>query len=229
MSNSKKNQSSGVGCVWLVLFLVGVAACVVGIIWLTGKIGLQPPESIPVPGDAAHFDPITAFDEVQKFAGEGVMLLSMDAVYVRSDGTLDLTAEAYRPTVSYEFVRKMTEPPTNAPPVGAGGSVTDEWFEPIEVELSRPGQGYTLRSGGSEVSYVNQGMERDPGTAVNRLSQETIDAPQCSLAKLWEAAIAEDAPRDAVATIRYDADGYTFNISDMSISLEFTPDCELVE
>lgn len=229
MFKSKKKQSSGVGCGWTLLFLMGVAAFVAGIIWVSTKLGPQPPESIAVPGDATHFDPITAFDEVQKFAGEGAMLLSMDATYVRSDGTLDLTAEAYRPTVTYAFVRQLAEPPTNAPPIGAGGSVNDEWFEPIEVELSRPGQGYTRRTGGGEISYVNQGMERDVETAVNRMSQEVIEAPQCSLAKLWESALAQDAPREAVAIIHYDADGYDFRISDTNISLEFTPECQLVE
>ncbi len=50
--------------------------------------------------------------------------------------------------------------------------------------------------------------------------------PDCTAQQLWETALKKDAPRDAVAYITYDADGYNFSISGV-ISLQFTIDCKL--
>ncbi len=181
----------------------------------------------PVPGDAALFDPVASYASVLEYAGTGAELVSMEAFYVRSDGTLELTASySPPPSVDYNFVRKLDKAPANAPPVGAGGSNTDPWYEPIEIRLFQPGQWRHVSSGGTSYTYVNQGMERDKDDPENGLSDPIVPAPVCSLAELWTAALAKDAPADAVAIIKYDADGYTFRISGLSVNLEFGMDCK---
>jgi hypothetical protein len=182
-----------------------------------------------IPGDASRFDPVAAFEAVQQHAWEDAELVSIDAYYIRSDGTLDLNA-SYNPFVRYDFVRKLDNPPADAPPVGAGGGAgggaSGEWYEPVRVEVSRPWHVYNTRSGSSSSTHLNFGMDRDvysPTSSANN----PISQPLCSFAELWETAIAHDAPRDAVAIIQVNAEGYTFIINEMSIVLQFSPSCEL--
>ena len=69
-------------------------------------------------------------------------------------------------------------------------------------------------------------MDRDSYEATSSVN-DPISEPLCSFAELWRTAIAQDAPRDAVAVIQVNADGYTFIISELSIVLQFSPDCVL--
>jgi len=185
-----------------------------------------------VPGDPANFDPIKNYEAVRSFAGEGAQLLSMDANLVRSDGTLELTA-SYKPspTVNYEFVRELQEPPEDAAPLGVAGSSPDgKWYEPVNVTIEQPGQSrhVTKIGGGSNVegSYSTKGMLKDIGTATGKPGT-IVPAPTCSLADLWQIAIEQGAPKEAVANIDYDGNGYEFDITGTGISLEFGSDCKL--
>jgi hypothetical protein len=182
-----------------------------------------------LPGDAARFDPIAALPDVRAYAGEGVQLTSIDATYVRSDGTLDLTISSYYPSVTYEFVRQLDAPPPDAPPIGAGGSVDGLWFEPVEIRAYQPGQWRSVtRTGGgvrTSYSYMNRGMQRETGDPTTS-PDPAISDPACSFAELWRVALQRDAPESAVAIIDYESDGYTFSISDISLHLEFTQDCK---
>lgn len=185
----------------------------------------------PVPGDASRFDPIASLPEIKAYAGENVQLISIDAYYVRSDGTMELTADySPSPNVEYKFVREVPRP-ADAPPVGAGGANTGPWYEPITIEASKPGQWFTVsRTGGGSrttYSYMNQGMEREVDSPDDGLSDQIVADPACSFAGLWQQAIKHDAPRDAVATIEYDVSGYNFNISGLSIYLTFDTNCQL--
>lgn len=183
--------------------------------------GVEMIQSRPVEGSPTSFDPIASFDSMQAFAGEGAQLVDFEAYYVRSDGTLDLTA-AYNPRVSADFVIEV-EPPADAPPVGAGGGGT--WYREIEIEAYRPGQTRRVTSSSFSYSYTNEGMTRDIDTP-RSINPTVIPSPVCPFEAMWRAAIAEGAPADAVATIEYDEDGYDFRISDAGIRLTFGPDCE---
>lgn len=215
---------------WLAIFIIvggfAILCYFVGIPFFSSGGGMA--DTRPVPGDAARFDPVTAYSQVAAYAGEGAELMAISAYYVRADGTMELTA-AYSPSprIKYEFVRELSEPPPNAPPIGAGGANTDPWYEPVEVELSKPGQWYSMSSSRGDYSYVNQGMMRDVSSAVNGLPQPAAAAPTCSFADLWQIALTKDAPAEAVAIIEYDAEGYEFSISGLSVNLEFGTDCKL--
>lgn len=177
-----------------------------------------------VPGDATHFDPIASFDALKAYAGEGALLTSFDAYYVRSDGTMDLTADYY-PHAGLEFVIPTTAP-ADAPPIGAGGSTSGKWYIPVDIDIAQPGQWWHVTSGSSEYSYMTKGMEREADDPTS--SDQTLLAdPTCPFATLWQEAIKHDAPQSAVAIIRYDADGYDFTISDVSVYLEFDANCKL--
>jgi hypothetical protein len=183
-----------------------------------------------VPGDAAHFDPVASYSSVLNYAGTGAELVSVDAYYVRSDGTVELNASySPAPYVNYNFVRKLDKAPPNAPPIGAGGANTAPWYEPVEIHLYQPGQWRQVTSGGSSYTYVNKGMERSVDDPVNGLRNPVVPPPACPYAKLWSVALTKDAPAEAVAIIRYNADGYDFSISGLSVYLKFDMACKLTE
>ncbi|MCA0452389.1 MAG: hypothetical protein LCI00_00215 [Chloroflexi bacterium] len=215
---------------WLVVLFIGItiALCMIYVVIPFLGSGGGMADTRPVPGDAARFDPVAGYAGVLDHAGTGAQLVGIDAYYVRSDGTMDLTATySPAPHAEYNFMRELSEPPPNAPPIGAGGANTDPWYEPVEIELSKPGQWWSVSSSSGDYSYVNQGMMRDVNSAVNGLSSPVIEPPACSFADLWAIALTKDAPAEAVAIIEYDVEGYDFSISGLSINLEFGMDCKL--
>lgn len=227
-------MSRGWGCV---LGLVIVLATVVPILLfvvgpMTGLFNVFGEDTREVPGDASAFDPIASFAEIEAYArGEApsIKLIDIKAMYVKSDGTLDLTAESYFPTVTYEFVIPAARP-ENAPPIGAGGS-TGDYEQLVTIKAFRPGQMRTVTtiSGGTRTDYTYQhlGLERktDDPRPVNQ--REIAVAPACSLADLWEKALHYDAPRDSVAIIDYDGE-YSFNISAVNVDLTFDQSCKRI-
>ena len=215
---------------WLVLLfaVIGIVLCLIYVLIPLFGSGGGMADTRPVPGDAARFDPVGGYSGVLEFAGSGAQLLSISAYYVRSDGTMELTASySPAPYVTYNFAREMAEPPPNAPPIGAGGANTDPWYEPIEIRLYQPGQWRRVTSSNVSYTYANQGMDRDVDSAVNGLPSPAIEPPACAFADLWAVALTKDAPAEAVAIIGYDANGYEFSISGLSINLEFGMDCKL--
>ncbi len=232
------------GCLGAVIVLVIVAATLVGI--AAGVLavaapnllntvfstitGIETVETRPVPGDVSRFDPVAALSEVAVFAGAEAQLVSMEAWYVRADGTLELTATySPSPRVAYKFVREVPRP-ADAPPPGVGGANAGPWYETITVEAFQPGQWRTVTRIGGGVSirfqYVNEGMTREVSSPA--AAQPALAAPPiCALADLWQAALRRDAPGDAVAIITYDADGYRFSITGTGVDLRFGRDCQL--
>lgn len=187
----------------------------------------------PVPGDASRFDPIAALPDVKAYAGEGAQLISIEADYIRSDGTMELTADyTPAPNVEYKFAREVPRP-ADAPPVGAGGANRGSWYEPISVKAYQPGKWWSVsRSGGgvtTSYSYMNQGMEREADSPENGLSDQFVADPTCSFVDLWQTAMKHDAPKEAVAVIEYNQDGYSFSISGLSVYLTFDTKCQLTE
>lgn len=163
-------------------------------------------------------------------AGPGARLELLRAAGVRRDGTLDLTA-AYSPAPSatYELHRDAPAPKT-APPVGAGGSTDGRWYQSLRVEASKPGRRRQVTRIGGGVAqhywYVSHGLDLDAGDVTGKPGQRPAPPPVCTFARLWNAAIAQGAPKDAVAQIRYDARGYTFNIPGI-FNRRFGADCTM--
>jgi hypothetical protein len=233
--SSKQGMSRGCGC--LMALVITLAAGLPIFFFVIGPMfglfNVFGEDTREVPGDAAAFDPIASYAEIEAYAkGEAASIefIEMDATYVKSDGTLDLTAESYFPQVTSRFAIPA-ERPEDAPPIGAGGS-TGDYEQLVTIKAFQPGQmrSVTTLSGGSRTSYTYKhlGLERDIDGPTPVAQRETMPAPSCSFAELWEAAIQRDAPRDAVAIIKYDDGEYRFSISAVSIYLEFDQSCKLI-
>lgn len=188
--------------------------------------------TVPPPGEPGRFDPVAGYAQVAAFAGADARLLSIDARFVRSDGTLDLEAD-YRPSpnVQYRFLREVPAP-ANAPPVGAGGNADGRWYEQVQVDVSRPWEFRSVRSiggsGSATYQYFNRGMQRRADPPSGRAPAATAPAPACAFSRLWAEAVAQGAPENAVARIEYDVRGYEFRIDDLRFSMRFAADCSVV-
>lgn len=237
-SRKRTGAGCGVGCAALVVTGVILLGLGIGVLsmfnpnamnsLISGFTGEKPVQTRPLQGDPTAFDPIAQFDELQDYAGADAQLVAFDAYYVRADGTMDLTAD-YNPRVEAEFLSEVPRP-DNAPPPGVAGSGTGPWSVRINVSAYRPGQARTVTQMGgvsSRYTYVNDGMTREEDEPATN-DDPALQPPRCSLRDMWRVALTKDAPADAVAIIRYDEDGYNFNISGVGIHLEFTPDCKLV-
>jgi hypothetical protein len=159
-----------------------------------------------VPGDQANFDPIANYEAVHKAAGADMALYYISVYYVRSDGTLDLTA-SYKPNVDYHFARVMDAPPTDAPPIGVQGVTTDKWYDTADIYIKKD----------------NMEIIRNHSQAI-----KTISAPTCPLRSLWSVALEKGAQKNAVATIDIRDTGYHFQISALKVDLVFGNDCHLI-
>src|SRR5689334_903508 len=86
-------------------------------------------------GDGSHFDPIATYPDIAKYAGSNLQLSSISFYYVHSDGAMDLNAN-YNPHVYYSFFQPLSAPPTDAPPIGAGGKLNEKWYQPVNVNVN---------------------------------------------------------------------------------------------
>ena len=242
----KKSSRSGLSCAVIIALIVSAIAVCAGISFFIFQqamvavqasvpdIGTAIASSIgdmtqPIPGDASHFDPVASLPAVRKYAGgRGEELVSIEAYYVRSDGTMELTADySPSPHIEYEFQRRLAEPPADAPPIGAGGANTGDWYRSVTVSLSKPGALVHTYSGNTTYTYTDQGMDRDESSPSNNPSTTSPD-PSCSFADLWAIAVKHDAPSSAVATIKYQDSEFTFTIDGLSINLHFDAHCKLL-
>lgn len=178
------------------------------------------------PGELARFDPIAQFSAMAAYAGPQARLVRMSATYVKSDGTMDFTAD-YHTRLRVDFVVNASAADVDqlgpvAP--GSGYAVGDAIDTQIIVVKPRVRH---VSSGGSSWSERHLGMERDPGMG-KTLTTTFVAAPTCSFATLWSTAIAAGAPRDVVANIDYDEDGYTFTANGHDFKREFAMDCSLI-
>jgi hypothetical protein len=223
--------AGGIGVAALGGIGVGIAAVVAPnlLTGVFGKLmGVETIQSRPVAGDPAHYDPIAGLPAMRAFAGEGAQLTQFEASFVRSDGTLDLTA-SYTPSprVTTQWLVKVP-PPSDAPPVGAGGLGT--WYRRVTIDAYRPGQGgrVTTRGPGGSFSYQyeNEGMTRRSDAPAALREVTVLEPPRCALSKLWQVARERGAPDEAVAVIEYTRDGYDFTIRDVRFSLAFDHGCQ---
>lgn len=222
-----KKAGCTAGIIGVAVVVAGIGAMMFFINQLTGSWE----ETFELSGDTTHFNPITAVNEIRSHIDPNAKLASIDINYVRADGTMDLSAK-YRPTAEYEFYRELPEPPKDAPPVGAGGTVNGKWYEQVEADVYEPGQWRHVKSVGggvsTEYSYSNKGIDLDRSSTPTATPPEFIEDPQCEIKKFWDEAIKKGAPKDAVARVSYDKQGYEFRISDADINLEFGNDCKLI-
>lgn len=215
----------------LLFVLIGIPALIFGTRLYTS---IYTEHTARIPGNAIHFDPISSYVSVHAHAGSDAKLTKIEATSVRSDGTLDLMAEYIpSPRVTYTFYRVLDQAPPDAPPIGAGGGTDGRWYEPLNVQVYKP---WDLRSvnrvdenGRSEYQYYNLGMERNTLDPVGAPPGDEILAPTCAFHELWKSALVMGAPAEAVATIVYDQDGYTFAIPGTPTKWAFDRDCRLRE
>lgn len=219
--------------------LAGLAGLVVGVCVAIspgeGPIGdlindLGGIDTTEIDGDARAYDPFAALPAVQDYAGEGAELSAIEVRFVRADGTLDLKAGyTPQPEVTYTFVDEVPRP-EDAPPPGAGGANSGPWYKTIEVRAYEPGQRRrrTTTGGGTNtsISYTNKGMERTVSGPANG-QFDVVPPPACAIEDLFAVAIANGAPADAVATVRYGTAGYEFSITGVGVNLAFGRDCAL--
>lgn len=206
-----------------IALLIVLALSVLSPIWFGGRVGdmaisLGSPErqTVAVAGDPARFDPVAAYRQISALAGPGARLESLRATGVRRDGTMDLTATYDQPPhATYELHREAPAP-VPAPPVGAGGSIDGRWFQSLRVDAYRAGQERQVTRIGDGVGltyrYINRGLDLDEGRVTGTPDKPAVPPPACGFVRLWDEAIAQGAPAEAVAQITYDADGYRFNI-----------------
>lgn len=218
---------SGCGCG--IAFVVGLCTFLYIVIFTNSCAKMMGEETYPLKSDAKRFDPFAAIPEIRERAGAGARLVEVDASFVRSDGTMDLTA-TYKPAprVTYKFEVPSDKGPENAPPIGAGRSPGDVWIVEVEVDVYEPGQrrSVTRISGGSksQYQYMNEGMDIDRSTPRMGKLKEDIGTPKVTTADLWKQGAAKGAPRDAVATITFDADGYEFRVTGIDADVELDRD-----
>ena len=177
----------------------------------------------PIPGDASKFDPIAAYPDIAKFAGDNVQVERITMKFVKSDGTLDLTSN-YGAEVDYRFLHILDNAPDNAAPLGAGGKPGGTYAERIYVDVVKPGQ-----AGSAKDQWYNFGMTHQVIPAQLLTETTRVDAPTCSAKQLWDVALKNDAPANAVATIDYDSSGYRFSIKDTSVNMQFDTACNLIK
>lgn len=234
--SKKITAQGGVGRGWIIFTVVMIVFGACGPLFFfvlapsLGWFNVFGEDTRAVPGSESAFDPIAVFGEIEAYAsGENAeaLLVSLEARYVRSDGTLDLNA-SYKPRVTWKFILPVP-PPADAPPIGAGGAVDARYFQNITVEAYTPGQMRHVEtiSGGVSTSYTYRhlGLERVEGSVTSRREQ-TNPAPQCHFSELWEYALTQEVPADAVAIITYDRNGYEFRIGDIGVRILFDMDCK---
>src|SRR5437868_5669407 len=106
MSGVKK--ASGISKTLALIVDVGVliVACVALVAVANYFTGYVVRGTRPIPGDASKFDPITAYQPITQFAGDGLKLVRIELDFVRADGTLDLTAD-YGAEARYTFAHVL--------------------------------------------------------------------------------------------------------------------------
>ncbi|TVQ90598.1 MAG: hypothetical protein EA397_12260 [Deltaproteobacteria bacterium] len=185
-------------------------------------------------GDLERFDPMARLPEMSEHAGDGAQLQLMSLKGVRPDGRIDLTDRQVDGSAQYIFVRP-SEPPRDAPPVGAGGSIDGRWQRRVLVLAERRGS-HVTRRGGPEGTH----FRRSRGLLVSPFEVEAgrVDAtqppPHCDLSAIFQEAIRQGAPgENVVARVTYSAGdegsepSYVLHIPGTEVRLVFTASCEL--
>ncbi len=195
------------------------------VLFLACGLGCTYQESVEPPEDITAFNFTRALPKVEAYAGQDASLVKIEAYYVRSDGTMDLTAD-YRPRLNYTFVRKRAEGSEDGP-IGTGQR--QRAYEVIEVEVREPGW-LNINSGGrSNSTERHKGMNRRISESGEDVWKARTPPPKCDVKEVWAKAIKKvKAPKNAVAIITYERGGYQFSIHDVDINVVFDKKCKLL-
>lgn len=243
MRRARRGGCAGCGCASIGILLgvlgggIGILVAIIAVVspnllstLMGSALGVPVPQSRPIVGDASNFEPFAAYSQALAMAGDGAQLVSIRVVQVRADGTQNLNA-TYSPPLpdtTYKFVRKVA-PPANAPPVGAGSNAGGQWYEGVSIRAYKPGtRTRTTRTGGGvSFSYelVNDGFMATIDSPTTSMSEKFVDPPTCSIVDFWQAGIDAGYPKDGVATLEYNTQGYTLSmIGSKRLSFDF--DCK---
>jgi hypothetical protein len=179
------------------------------------------------PGDLERFDPIATFGQVAAYAGSQPALVSLSALYVGSNGLLNLKA-AFAPQVRYDFIAGATAADVEDQGKQAPGfaiALGDRIRIEVEVHAS-----YHLGGtcSGRSCGGTHRGMGRRPGGRATPLNASgTVPTPTCSFAQLWKVALGHGVPANLVANIGYDSDGYDFRVLPEDYRATFDTNCAL--
>jgi hypothetical protein len=227
-------KRTGIACGCVALLVVGLVSGVVYFACSGMFAQMMGERTYDIPGDTSHFDPFASLPEVRKRIPAGSKLVSIEATFVRSDGTMDLNADYTPfPQTTYKFIHLLDKAPDNAPPIGAGRGPDDQWYEEVIVGCWRPGQTRSVSKTSGNVrtryTYKHLGMDVDIRDPQAGKPEEGIPDPKCSTQKLWEMAISKGADRNAVARIEYDKDGYEFRIDRTNVRFRCDAGCQVLK
>jgi len=197
--------------------LVVIALGSFGGLWaMYGSLLTHPTRAVP--GEPTRFDPIAAYPSALEYAGQGAQLVSVAALYVGQDGTMDLTATpSPSPTAIYTFVRESKDP-----------KATGANYETITVMVAEPYRTVSFGAGEENDTYVCRGMDRTVSHGGN-IPAIAVPAPACPIAPMFGQALQRGAAPGALANVLYGPGGYSFTITSPRLSLQFGMDCKLKE
>ena len=124
---------------------------------------------------------VDAVPRVRELASDA-LLTSVYATLVRSDGIADFSLGSGAVMMSFR------SPRASVPPAGA----------PVGSDVSLPCFAYDNYTQNYHNTYVTKGNPHDCG-------RPTVRPPICSVAQVWQRALAAGAPKNAVATVTYEA------------------------
>lgn len=209
-----------------------IAAVIVFIMLLVGIVHYKifDPNAGMIPGKLNAFDPVKSLPEIQDFAGKDSILISISASYVKPDGTMDLKAK-YLPQVTYIFYRPIHEvykPESDLPAGIIENKIVTYDAETIIVFIRKPGYSHPTVNG-VETTERDTGMTKHcTKEAKDVYKDRTVKGPPLSFKQIWELAIKNDAPQDAVAFITYDISGYKFSILYTPYNFKFDLNGDLI-
>ncbi len=186
-------------------------------------------DDFALPGDRKNYDPIAALPDIINMIGGSHKLVAIEAEGVRPDGTIDVNDKVVNGTAKYVFFRTVN-PPSNQPPLGAGGSTETVWHQQAIAIAGYRGwrfHEYTSSDGSGVTPRWNRGVavdRWDPRPGPGRFTSE-LTAPSCSFKDVWASALKEGAPQNAVASIKYKEDIYRFEIPGTDLKLQLNSDC----
>jgi hypothetical protein len=180
---------------WLTLCAIAVLAAIVFVLTRSAPVTGEGQSFVGIPGAPHAVDPIGVLGIAEQKAGRHDHLVSIEAEYVRSDGTVDLKARTHPGRITYTFGTAPGPAPSADPsrPLGAASPGRDM---PVESSV-------VISSGGIERRPVMFGMR-----------SRAVRKPRCPTGQVWQAAIAAGAPSAAVAKLKYAAPLIRFKDSD---------------
>ena len=201
---------------------------IIPLISILTMIGLISPNNKRIKGNPSSFDPIGQYETIKQFAGgDDLKLGSIEAKYVKRDGTLDLYAK-YKPNVTYEFYKQMKIKKNKDMPFGTENSNIK--YKVVTVKITKPYHFETWSHlPGRTKAIFHLGMFKKSYNIF--VQPKTSKRPNCSFKKIWDNVIEieKDIPQNTVAIIDYKEDKFTFQIKNRSSHYKFDANGSLIK